>query len=167
MEISDMIEKAKMLSTAMGNSAESVNEEQMEQFAKMANIIKFMNESSQNNQSTEEEKENTAPKRLFDEIENPAIRAIKSAIPYLDFEYQKNLGVMIKIIELDNLIKKYKDTTLQTASVKEKGWQKEMLLAMKPELDEKKQYFIDMFLKIIDMKEIMDLMKTANGRVEK
>lgn len=39
------------------------------------------------------------------ELQSPAIRTIKAALPYLDEKYRRNLGIIIKFIEIDALIK--------------------------------------------------------------
>lgn len=92
----------------------------------------------------------------FDEdLQTPTIRTIKAAIPYLDFKYQRNMGVLVKLIEMDRLIHKYSNMTVSGQNV-DGNWQKGMLQAIKPELDKKNQQVVDMFMKMIEIKDIAE-----------
>lgn len=174
MEISQMLEKAKLISEAMNEPSEeknnndtSLNTDNFEQALKIVKLMKVMGELNKINQEVNQEvlnekneikalEEKKPPIADFDQdLQTPAIRTIKAAIPYLDFEYQKNIGIMVKVIELDNLIKSYKNTAEAMTTGRKEGWQKEMLLSMKKELDRKNQYYIDMLVRFMDIKDII------------
>lgn len=84
------------------------------------------------------------------ELQSPAIRSIKAAIPYLDYKYQKNMGIIVKLMEMDRLINHY--TVLAAQSGEDKS--REMLLAVKNELPEKSRPAADLLMKIMELMEI-------------
>lgn len=169
MEISQMLEKAKAISDAVNNPSDENIEnnndsDNFKQAMQIVNLIKIMSEINKVNKEINSDDESIYEKKEIisefeQDLQTPAIRTIKAAIPYLDFEYQKNIGIMIKIIELDNLIKKYRNTAATMDTGKKDGWQKDMLLAMKSELDKKNQYYIDMLVRFMDIKDIIAKLK--------
>ncbi len=170
MDITQMLEKAKTISEAVDsvqaeNKSEDLNN--FDQTMRIVKLVKIMSEINKLNKEFEPENKNIAAleekketaQEVEQDLQTPAIRTIKAAIPYLDFEYQKNIGIMIKIIELDNLIKSYKNTAAAMNTGKKEGWQKDMLLAMKTELDKKNQYYIDMLVRFMDIKDIISKLR--------
>lgn len=180
MDIADMLEKARSISEAINESSDNVNDENNKsaestennnvkniddfgQAMRLMKLMKIMGEINKTNDKASDEKENIhvcdEKKEVVSDFEQdlqtPAIRTIKAAIPYLDFEYQRNIGIMVKIIELDNLIKRYQNTAIAMDTGRKEGWQKEMLLSMKSELDKKNQYYIDMLVRFMDIKDII------------
>jgi hypothetical protein len=85
------------------------------------------------------------------ELQSPAIRSIKAAIPYLDSKYQRNMGIMVKLMEMDRLINHY--TILATESGADKS--KEMLLAVRNELPKQNRPAADLLMKFMEMLEII------------
>lgn len=183
MELSQMLEKAKLISEAMNENTEEKNKEpalntdNFEQALKIVKLMKVMGEINKINQEINQEGNNKKEeisvledKKIVDfeqDMQTPAIRTIKAAIPYLDFEYQKNIGIMVKVIELDNLIKSYKNTAEAMTTGRKEGWQKDMLLSMKTELDKKNQYYIDMLVRFMDIKDIIGKLKEEDKDGEK
>lgn len=84
------------------------------------------------------------------ELQSPAIRSIKAAIPYLDYKYQKNMGIIVKLMEMDRLVNHY--TVLAAQSGEDKS--REMLLAVKNELPEQSRSAADLLMKIMEIKDI-------------
>lgn len=84
------------------------------------------------------------------ELQSPAIRSIKAAIPYLDYKYQKNMGIIVKLMEMDRLVNHY--TVLAAQSGEDKS--REMLIAVKNELPEKSRPAADLLMKIMELMEI-------------
>lgn len=193
MDMMKMMEQAKALSDIFNesntiNSKESKNNkedtndketsspseldtEQITKMIKLAQIMKTMNNESEENknnqentiQNIQEEKNYIQP---FDsDLQTPAIRTIKAAIPYLEFEYQKNMGVLVKIIELDNLMKKYKSAAVEMQS-NNVDWRRGMLLSIKPQMNYEKQKVIEMIIKFMDLKEIMECLNINNKEVK-
>ncbi len=87
------------------------------------------------------------------ELQSPAIRSIKAAIPYLDYKYQKNMGIIVKLMEMDRLINHY--TVLAAESGRDKT--KEMLTAIKKELPKENQSMADLLMKVMEIKDIIAL----------
>lgn len=178
MDISQILERAKAISNDEGDEIKTGENDndfgaivQAVRLVKILNEINKVNKNNENDMSVSDKKQEPDIKEEINEggqvskielekdMQTPAIRTIKAAIPYLDYEYQRNIGIMVKIIELDNLIKNYKTTAGAMSLTKKKGWQKEMLLSMKPELDRRNQYYIDMLVRFIDIKDIMENMQ--------
>jgi len=150
----------------------------IEKMMKMFKIIRMMNgnndntiEKKDNNKEIKEEikKEKKEDDHIgnyiipFDEeIQTPAIKTIKAAIPYLEYKYQKNMGIMVKIIELDNLIKKYKDIS-SSGKNNDESWRKNMLISIRKYTSKDKQPIIDMIIKIMDINDIMKVLKESGN----
>lgn len=120
---------------------------------KIMNMVKVIQaatapaESAENNDASENEF--TEPKEG-----TPAINTIKAAIPYLDTKYQKNIGIMVKLIEIDRLINNFQAMSIGGDN---DGTRKiKMLQAVKPQLDIKKQKMIDIFVRVMEIKSIME-----------
>ena len=85
---------------------------------------------------------------------NDGVKTIEKAIPYIDPKYQKNLEIMVKIMELQKVINSFSAITIQSKNPEEKS--RKMLMAIKPELDNKKQKMLDLFVKVMEIKTIME-----------
>lgn len=96
-----------------------------------------------------------------DELQTPTIKTIKAAIPYLDFKYQRNIGIIVKLIEMDRLFKKYSDLEISSQSI-DKDAKRKMLNAIRPQLDQRNQQVMDMFFKFIEIKNIVEVLE--NGK---
>jgi len=144
----------------------------IEKMMKMFKIIKMMNGSNDNtiekkeNIKKEEKKEDSHVNNYIipfdEEIQTPAIKTIKAAIPYLEYKYQKNMGIMVKIIELDNLIKKYKDVS-SSGKNNDESWRKNMLISIRKYTSKDKQPIIDMIIKIMDINDIMKVLRESEN----
>lgn len=172
----NMMEKAKMLSALFGGGTEEQKEEKPEEnnnnqpldFAKIAQMMELINMFTNNEEKSEEkEKEKkanedplkSAQKKYPDFLDipdTPVIESIKGALPYLDYPYQKYMAVGIKAMEMQSIIENYKFYAESMDGTDKEGWRKGVLYAIKPYMDEKKKYFIDILLKCMDMREILD-----------
>jgi hypothetical protein len=132
----------------------------MEQLGKIINAVKtakmigglMQNEEQPNN----EVKAPAVGMCAFDrELQSPAISSIKAAIPYLDCKYQKNMGIIVKLMEMDRLINHY--TVLAAKSGEDKS--REMLTAVKNELPEQSRPVADLLMKIMEIKNITESLK--------
>lgn len=101
--------------------------------------------------------ENVALFKPFED-ESTALRTIKAALPFLDLKYQRNLGILVKFIEMDNLLKKYKNMTVEAQSTNV-DWRRGMLNSIKQQIEPKKQKIIDFMITAMDMKDIIDDIK--------
>lgn len=92
------------------------------------------------------------------ELQSPAIRSIKAAIPYLDRRYQKNMGIIVKLMEMDILLNNY--TVLAAENGEDKS--RQMLLAIRSELPEPNRYAADLLMKIMEIINISANMAMQN-----
>lgn len=141
----------------------------MEQLGKIINAVKtaqmiggLMQGQENNTEETRRdeevyvEAEKSAGVQSFDmEFQSPAIRSIKAAIPYLDYRYQRNMGIIVKLMEMDRLINHY--TVIAAENGRDNS--REMLMAVKNELPERSRGAADLLMKIMELKEIAENMR--------
>lgn len=84
-----------------------------------------------------------------------ALQKIKEALPHLDTPYQRNLGIMIKLMEIDKLIHTFQAMSFDSGN-SSRGVKKKMLMAIKPELDYKKQQVLDVCVKAMEISDIVE-----------
>ena len=133
---------------------EEENLEQMEQMIKMIQMMKMMQEDSH----YDEEPQN-ASSFLNDKIETTEIKMMQSALPFLRHEHQRSFALFVKMMEIRNLLHYYHTQDIHTNAFESReDWQRGMLLAMRPHLSEDKQSNLDMILKFIQMRNIMNMM---------
>lgn len=87
------------------------------------------------------------------QFETPAIRTIKAAIPYIDRRYRRELGVMVKLIEIDKFLNEYKGVEIMTD--RGRGVNMEMLRAVVPNLPAENRNIGEMVIKILEIRDIM------------
>ena len=136
--------------------------EQIGKIVQTAKLLGGLMQSGNEQPQSEGETEVTEGKNslAFDEeLQSPAIRSIKTAIPYLDYKYQKNMGIVVKLMELDRLINHY--TVIAAQSGSDNG--KAMLTAVKNELPEQVKPAADLLMKIMEIREIALTLKGAEA----
>lgn len=148
----------------------------MEKMLKMMEMVKMM--ESMNTQNEEyinnDEQTNLRWRRLNDfdnKIQTEFLRSVKVAIPFLDIPYQKDLSVMIKLLEIQKLSNYYDEKAKlgdiqftetqnsQAQSVQTKSRQAEMLRAMRDEMSGETRQKMDTMIKIIEATEMMAKIK--------
>jgi hypothetical protein len=136
----------------------------MEQIGKIINAVKTARALGDIMQSETSKQAEQPPKAqihshdicTFDkELQSPEISSIKAAIPYLDSRYQKNMGIIVKLMELDRLLHHY--TVIATENGEDKS--KQMLTAIKAELPEPNKAVADLLIKVIEIKNITNTLK--------
>jgi hypothetical protein len=75
---------------------------------------------------------------------------LERAAPFIDAKYRKYVSLAAKLIEINQLM-----TSLNTMAER-RGDGIEMLQAIRPELDEHKQGIVDMLVKTMELKKIME-----------
>ena len=135
----------------------------LEQIGKIVKTAKLLGGLMQREEpqkvTQQEEKEEKNFSAFDDEFQSPAIRSIKAAIPYLDCKYQKNMGIAVKLMELDRLINHY--TVIAAQSSNDNG--KAMLTAVKNELPDQIKPAADLLMKIMEIREITLALKGAEA----
>ena len=158
------------------DSINSENNSSMESMLKIMEIVSLIGNTMSKSESAQESEEvpsvflgeefskNVA--YFEDDINTPAIKTIKSALPYLDYKYQKNIGVAVKLIEIQRILDKYSSVVVNMEITKNKNWRKNMILAIRPHMEEEKRQMIDMLINFMDMKDILDRLQNKNEEDE-
>lgn len=177
MEETDMLkifEQAAAMSKMMNPDSESAKAqgEWLEKMTAMIEVVKLM-KAMQPPQALSKVRapfEVKAPRQeqpdpdFYDApIHTPALRTIKAAIPHLDYRYQKNLGVMVKLIEIQRLLEMYNERIVASECQGGNNWRRDMLQAIHPHVPEEKQNMLELLIKMIDIKEILENMQRMRG----
>jgi len=103
--------------------------------------------------------------RMYDEtFSTPAIKAMKSAVRYVDPRYHKTLGLWIKYLEMQNMMQIYAKRAEDDSSRPEYAdWRRGLLLSVRPYVGQEKQCTIDLLIKVIELKEIITIMGEMGG----
>ena len=99
--------------------------------------------------------------RIYDEtFSNPQIKAIKSAVRFIDSRYHKAIGIWIKFLEMQNMLQIYAKRAESGSSPNDPvDWRRGLLLSVRPHASHEKQYVIDFLIKVIELKDIMSVME--------
>lgn len=93
------------------------------------------------------------------EIHTEPLRVCKSLIPYLPFEKQKSLSIFIKAYELMSVVNHFsaiEEPSQPSSHFREsETWQMDLLHSVKDNLDPANAYWVDIFFKINDVKNIL------------
>jgi len=110
---------------------------------------------------TEEQKDpETDFSRMYDEtFSTPQIKAIKSAIQFVDPKHHKVLGLWVKFLEMQNMAHMYEERAEPGYGQQVADWRRGMLLSVRPHVSTEKKYFLDLLIKIIELKEIISVME--------
>lgn len=129
----------------------------LEQIMQMANMLGAMLKPPEN-EKKEEIKNYPLP---FDEgIQTQDMKMIKSIIPYMNISQQKIIGVVIKLMEIKNIIEKDDETIVTVQSHNDDERHKDILLAVKPYCPEDKQNMLNMMLRMFELKKILVQLET-------
>lgn len=130
----------------------------MEMAGKMSRFFGMLKEKEE-----EEEKEVIIEEQSAAQIFSPSkeIRMLSAAIPFLDKEYQKNIFIAVKLLELrraGNMKLLHIQSDESLPMVKNKDRRGPLLRAIRPYLSQEEQKNIDMMLKVMKVKSIMATM---------
>ncbi|MDR1560586.1 MAG: hypothetical protein LBS84_13020 [Clostridiales bacterium] len=103
--------------------------------------------------------------RLYDEtFTTSSIKAIKSAVRFVDPKYHKAIGLWIKFMETQNMMSFYARRATEGHSRPEYAdWRRGMLLSVRPHVSYEKQCAIDLLIKVIELREIISAMEEMNN----
>lgn len=165
MELSKAFESGSKKPVNENNNSSSID---MDNMMKIVEMVKLMNTVAPA-QEPKKEKEKEKPTKEFfnedfnsqvtnfeDDINTPAINTIKSALPYLDYKYQKSIGLAVKFIEIQRILSKYSNETINMELTKNQYWRKDLILSIRPHMDDEKKKMIDTIIKLMNIKEVMD-----------
>ena len=119
------------------------------QIEKILSVMKLVNNmNSVNNQDNTTS--NTTGTEIVEKMDGTtALNKIKDAIPF-----QKNLGLIVKLMEIDKLVNNFR--VMSASGTPDNGIKKKMLLAIKPELDTRKQKMVDVFVKVMEITDLVE-----------
>ena len=135
---------------------ESNNKIDISQIEKIVSVVKLV-QTMNNNALMQDENEEPSDIIKYDNSVL-AIQKIKDVLPHIEQPYQRNIGIIIKVMEIHKLINTFQAMSFGE-SVDGKNNiinKKRMLLAIKPELDIKKQKILDMLIKLMEITDIME-----------
>ncbi len=128
-------------------------------------MIELLKEKNKNVKSKTKEMERKLPDTNFmDDVSPPAIRSIKSCIPYLEEKYQRNVALIVKFIELQTLMDKYKFVSTETKNKGNENWKKGMLLAVKAHMPDNQKQKADTLIQMMELQDVFNLMQNINGK---
>lgn len=122
---------------------------------KIMNIVKTISSGNSDNRS-EDMSDNT---EVNIPVQKGGVEMIKAAIPYLDEKYQQNIGVMIKLIEIDSLLNNFKTMSIDGENTTER--RTGILKAVKPVLDYKKGKIVDIIMRVMEINDIAEELANA------
>ena len=133
------------------------------QIEKILSVVKLMNNmNSINNKSDNDEvteSKNLPSNEVVEKMDGgTALKRIKEAIPFLDMPYQRNIGLMIKIMEIDKLVNNFR--VMSVSGENNNRLKRQMLMAIRPELDNRKQKMVDVFVRVMEIGDIMEGLKS-------
>ena len=159
------IEKIKLISQLMGQ--EVPKETELLKMVETAKTMQKFFNTEVHTQKKEFKKENFAKQKntlaskeegmLFARTKEENI--INASIPFLDREYQKYLYVIVRLLEMKRVLQEEWGETLEVRSKTKdnvKMRRKNLLQALRPYLSKEEKQRIDIVVKAIDMKNIME-----------
>ena len=113
----------------------SFNPEQISRMMNMIKMVQMLNNENKSNEDdikTVNDKNDTVVEELNENINqvNDGVKTIEKAIPYIDPKYQKNLEIMVKIMELQKVINSFSAITIQSKNPEEKSRKMHYILAI-------------------------------------
>lgn len=153
MEIFELIKKAKTLSSIFEEKSNNKGDNQLstESIVKMLKLINNIKEVSEKKDNIKSDNE-----IVKFNLDNSNIRSIKAVLPYIDTEYKNKMDIFINFMEINNLISKYRYTYNNLDIEQKPELKKNVLLYIKPQLDEKNKPMIDIFVKAIEINKILN-----------
>ena len=129
------------------------------QIEKILSVVKLINNmNSINNKSDNDEvteSKNLPSDEVVEKMDGgTALKRIKEAIPFLDMPYQRNIGLMVKIMEIDKLVNNFR--AMSVSGEHNNKLKRQMLMAIRPELDNRKQKMVDVFVRVMEIGDIME-----------
>lgn len=127
----------------------------LERLAGLAKIINGLKAAEQTKEPVKKREKESYDLRL----DTPALKTIKAAIPYIDRRYRRELGIMVKLIEIDRLLNGFKGANAM--SLESKGDNMAMLRAIVPNLPSENRRMGETLVKLLEIKSIWDMKEGA------
>jgi len=135
------------------------NANSLPDISSIMNLVKLFAPSSSPSQSSNSEQKSWPMFPLDSKIHTEPLRVCKCLIPYLPFEKQRDLSIVIKIFELMAVTDYFAgfdpgDIVLVNATRSE-TWETDLLTSIRSNLEPQNAYWVDIFFKINDVKDIL------------
>ena len=101
-------------------------------------------------------KSNEQRKNPVSENKNPTIRSLKAALPYFEIDQQRNMAVIIKVMEINEMLSQYRRLA-QGNTKYEADFNKALIMALREQVSDEQKKFIDMFVKIFEINRAMEV----------
>lgn len=95
------------------------------------------------------------PITFDEELQTQEMKMIKSVLPYMGISQQKIIGVLIKFMEIKNLIEKDEKDMVFIQSKDDEELSKDILKAVQPYCPEEKKDILNILLRMMDLKKIL------------
>jgi len=83
------------------------------------------------------------------------LAALSAAIPHINFEYQKKLAVMVKMMEIKEICRYYDTTGSTNKLAQNPAWRQNLINAVLPHLNEGKQKSLKSMVQVMEMQDAM------------
>ena len=135
------------------------NSNSLPDISSIMKLVKLLAPSSPPSQSSSPKEKTWAMLPIDAKIHTEPLRICKCLIPYLPFEKQRDLSIVIKIFELMAVADYFAgfdpgDIVIAN-STRSETWQKDLLTSIKNNLDPENAYWADIFFKFNDVKDIL------------
>ena len=155
------IEKMKMLSSIMGGQSENMDIASMMDMAKKMNaVMNLFNGPKADEPQKPEIVAAQAQTDGVEVIENKPEKMIHAAIPFLDQEYQKDLYIIVRLMEMRRMLGQTEaiiESRSRTVKAIEPAQRRRQLLqAMRPFLNATERSHVDQMAKLMEVRQIMD-----------
>lgn len=160
------MEQIKMLSKLMGTPSAEGNSmdivKMMETAKKFSTMMNLFNKNPQIEEKKQEGKQKQEEKKEeVMEVTDPfspskPMKLVNAAIPFLDKEYQKNIFIAIRLMEMrramnTDMVVMQRQETHRESSIERRN---KMLAAMRPYLNHDERQKLDVLMKAMEMKKI-------------
>lgn len=140
------------------NNNMTIDPSQLEKILSVMKIVNNMNNINNSEDKSVSPAESATGTEIVEKMDgNTALKKIKDAIPFLDMPYQKNIGLMVKLMEIDKLVNNFR--IMSASGNNDNRIKKQMLMAIRPELDTRKQKMVDLFVKVMEITDIVEVLK--------
>ena len=97
----------------------------------------------------------------MNKIHNPRLAALNAALPHMNIKHQRQMALMIKIMEMRDICRYYDSLNVQ-AHARPQGRKYDLIAALIPHMASENQKTISTFLQVMEMKEIMSALEVNN-----
>lgn len=101
-----------------------------------------------------------SPIPFDEELQNQDIKMIKSIIPYMNINQQKIIGVLVKFMEIKNLLEKKEEDIVAIQSENINQWYRNVLMSVQPYCPEDKKHILNIMMRMLELKKILVQMES-------